>query len=318
MKPRKTLARLGGIIVAVAMLCSGCGLTEQEISWIHGQMAHQQDSTEGPLNESTAEIPNGIDETILQDSDYEALHREYEAAGIEARSDGLYYQGRKIRQLIDGFDGINRFTHYNDDGDVYVEVVRSTATNPDGSVELMGPIQELRLSEVPPVHDANQHQGAVLQENPVKGSYSAVHAAFEDIKDRIDQRYSGAQTTTTEAYELIDPGNAAFSVQDQSVTYEAGNLDGSKSTTDTDIRRFLDSLAAYGITYQIHPDHLDVWLNGELLGGLLDDAPTQTTFYGYSQETGRPLAVVSYDLSGNIKGVETASSFNDWRQANTK
>lgn len=126
------------ISLTCILLLAACSLTEPASS------ASVQPAAERGTVGSSAAVEDACG--IASSNDEDALLDEYRAAGIEIRQDGWYYQNQRVGRLTDSnIDNIIRYLYVDNLGTAAVQVVREETPLADGSVDLCGPIVELRL-----------------------------------------------------------------------------------------------------------------------------------------------------------------------------
>ena len=132
--------------------------------------------SDNPLN---AQVVTATEDGIFSTADKEslgedsaatyALLAEAEPFGLTSGPDGLFYNGRRVRTLVDGVsigDGCYGITYVytSAEGEVDVHTLRSVRYNGDGSYDLMGDLTGLAAAG-----DANFDQGLIGCAQPATG-----------------------------------------------------------------------------------------------------------------------------------------------------
>lgn len=329
---------VAAILAVIALATTGCASMHFVDDNIVEEALSAYDSGE-------ATVTNGILEIIPAEGEYKALHDEYRKAGIEVHQDGLYYEGQLIRRLTDAVaPGIIRFQHINEIGVVDVDVIRAETKLPDGSTELGGSIVRLESHpvsshELEAPADADLLQQQTEETTTEVSNAEASFASYEETASIGEQRspeltagilIEASENDRSTADDSVVPKNPNENVQAVEEKNREVDSYGSRRNdeitssavaeengeADSQAFRLLDELTGYGITYKNSDEGLLVWFNGRRLSGLLDESPSSTTFYGYSQGSFHPLGIVQRDASGNITGVALATDYNSWKSEN--
>ena len=131
--------------------------------------------SDGPLDAVVATVTDDSisaadKEPLRGDSaDTYALLAEAESFGLTSAADGLYYNGKRVRMLVDGVSTGNggygiRYVYWGDWGEVDVHTLRSVRDNGDGSYDPMGDLIGLAAAG-----DANFDQGLIDCARPAAG-----------------------------------------------------------------------------------------------------------------------------------------------------
>ncbi len=203
----------------------------------------------------------------------------YGSFGISFSADGkMLYNGQTVRYFCDGVEVGDGFaTHYvylNQAGEVDVYTVREATKNPDGSVDPFGKLTGLR---------------------------KATESEFENLKTPFIVTDEEATTLTVEAV----PG-ASNDLWLNAHIIEATTAVGSSENKGQSFEEIFKKYQGLGITFKPSDNGGmgNVYYNGELLDGFVDNNPNGAAFSFKFKDTGRGVAHVVYDENGEMAGID--------------
>ncbi len=203
----------------------------------------------------------------------------YGSFGISFNADGkMLYNGQTVRYFCDGVEVGDGFaTHYvylNQSGEVDVYTIREATKNPDGSVDPFGRLTGLR---------------------------KATESEFENLKTPFIVTDEEATALTVEAV----PG-ASDDLWLNAHIIEATTAVGSSENKGQTFEEIFKKYQGLGITFKPSDNGGmgNVYYNGELLDGFVDNNPNGAAFSFKFKDTGRSVAHVVYDDIGEMVGIE--------------
>lgn len=212
----------------------------------------------------------------------------YGSYGISFNADGkMLYNGQTVRYFCDGVevgDGIaSHYVYLNQSGEVDVYTVREATANPDGSVDPFGKLIGLRK--------ATDEEFENLKMPYIVGDGSEISATtvelspVSEVSDRLSNEMSLLQKMQDDMEESV-----AASSKSQGKSFE----------------EVFKKYSGLGITFVPSENGSigDVYYNGELVDGLVDNAPNGAAFSFKFKNTGRGVANVVYDDNGKMVGIE--------------
>lgn len=202
----------------------------------------------------------------------EQIIKKYGSYGISFDGGDMLYNGETVRFFCDGVevgDGFaTKHTYLNLSGKVDVYTVYEATNNPDGSTDPFGKLTGLRLA----------------------------------TDDEFDNLLTPYITDDGEAstYLVQVPGASDYYVA--SVTTAVG----SSENTGKSFEEVFKKYSGLGITFKPSENGSigDVYYNGELVDGLVDNAPNGAAFSFKFKNTGKGVAHVVYNDNGEMIGIE--------------
>lgn len=212
----------------------------------------------------------------------------YGSYGISFNAEGkMLYNGQTVRYFCDGVevgDGIaSHYVYLNQSGEVDVYTICEATANPDGSVDPFGKLIGLRK--------ATDEEFENLKMPYIVGDGSEISATtvelspVSEVSDRLSNEMSLLQKMQDDMEESV-----AASSKSQGKSFE----------------EVFKKYSGLGITFVPSENGSigDVYYNGELVDGLVDNAPNGAAFSFKFKNTGRGVANVVYDDNGKMVGIE--------------
>lgn len=218
----------------------------------------------------------------------EEVIRIYGGYGISFNADGMMlYNDQPVRYFCDGVevgDGFaSKYVYLNQLGKIDVYTVREAATNPDGSVDPFGRLIGLRK--------ATEEEFENLKTPYVVGDGSEITATTVELSPvgEVSDKLAEAKTVLGQMCDDLE------------TTVASGSKAQGKS-----FEEIFKKYSGLGISF-VPSDNGgmgNVYYNGELMDGLVDNAPNGAAFSFKFKDTGRGVANVVYDDNGEMIGIE--------------
>lgn len=218
----------------------------------------------------------------------EEVIKAYGGYGISFNADGMMlYNDQPVRYFCDGVevgDGFaSKYVYLNQLGKIDVYTVREATTNPDGSVDPFGRLIGLRK--------ATEEEFENLKTPYVVGDGSEITATTVELSPvgEVSDELAEAKTVLGQMCDDL----------------EATVASGSKAQGRS-FEEIFKKYSGLGISF-VPSDNGgmgNVYYNGELMDGLVDNAPNGAAFSFKFKDTGRGVANVVYDDNGEMIGIE--------------
>ena len=218
----------------------------------------------------------------------EEVIKAYGGSGISFNADGMMlYNDQPVRYFCDGVevgDGFaSKYVYLNQLGKIDVYTVREATTNPDGSVDPFGRLIGLRK--------ATEEEFENLKTPYVVGDGSEITATTVELSPvgEVSDELAEAKTVLGQMCDDL----------------EATVASGSKAQGRS-FEEIFKKYSGLGISFvpSDNGDMGNVYYNGELMDGLVDNAPNGAAFSFKFKDTGRGVANVVYDDNGEMIGIE--------------
>lgn len=218
----------------------------------------------------------------------EEVIKAYGGYGISFNADGMMlYNDQPVRYFCDGVevgDGFaSKYVYLNQLGKIDVYTVREATTNPDGSVDPFGRLIGLRK--------ATEEEFENLKTPYVVGDGSEITATTVELSPvgEVSDELAEAKTVLGQMCDDL----------------EATVASGSKAQGRS-FEEIFKKYSGLGISFvpSDNGDMGNVYYNGELMDGLVDNAPNGAAFSFKFKDTGRGVANVVYDDNGEMIGIE--------------
>ena len=218
----------------------------------------------------------------------EEVIKAYGGYGISFNADGMMlYNDQPVRYFCDGVevgDGFaSKYVYLNQLGKIDVYTVREATTNPDGSVDPFGRLIGLRK--------ATEEEFENLKTPYVVGDGSEITATTVELSPvgEVSDELAEAKTVLGQICDDL----------------EATVASGSKAQGRS-FEEIFKKYSGLGISFvpSDNGDMGNVYYNGELMDGLVDNAPNGAAFSFKFKDTGRGVANVVYDDNGEMIGIE--------------
>ena len=218
----------------------------------------------------------------------EEVIKAYGGYGISFDADGMMlYNDQPVRYFCDGVevgDGFaSKYVYLNQLGKIDVYTVREAATNPDGSVDPFGRLIGLRK--------ATEEEFENLKTPYVVGDGSEITATTVELSPvgEVSDKLAEAKTVLGQMCDDLE------------TTVSSGSKVQGRS-----FEEIFKKYSGLGISFvpSGNGGMGNVYYNGELMDGLVDNAPNGAAFSFKFKDTGRGVANVVYDDNGEMIGIE--------------
>lgn len=212
----------------------------------------------------------------------------YGSYGISFNAEGkMLYNGQTVRYFCDGVevgDGIaSHYVYLNQSGEVDVYTICEATANPDGSVDPFGKLIGLRK--------ATDEEFENLKMPYIVGDGSEISATTVELSpvSEVSDRFSNEMSLLQKMQNDMEESVAASS-KSQGKSFE----------------EVFKKYSGLGITFKPSENGSigDVYYNGELVDGLVDNAPNGAAFSFKFMNTGKGVAHVVYNDNGEMVGIE--------------
>lgn len=199
----------------------------------------------------------------------------------------MLYNGQTVRYFCDGVevgDGIaSHYVYLNQSGEVDVYTICEATANPDGSVDPFGKLIGLRK--------ATDEEFENLKMPYIVGDGSEISATTVELSpvSEVSDRFSNEMSLLQKMQNDMEESVAASS-KSQGKSFE----------------EVFKKYSGLGITFKPSENGSigDVYYNGELVDGLVDNAPNGAAFSFKFMNTGKGVAHVVYNDNGEMVGIE--------------